>query len=237
MTKRLLDGISNAGRSEVINACEPPTTFPNAVTLVNLEGDDEASEFVTVYLWSTRENKEVTPNPSFRPYLVAMVEWGTAGFQHQAEVDFADGMSFSLSCSYLRVKVKLDETAFVGVNPVPNESIRVGATCSYGTRPGALAPIRTLYMRNVLPAALSTPVQIPPFTRTLTLLFNVYPVTPQHHLIMLDSQGNVVATRQINSVGVGTSDVPVPGDARSVQVFNRGGALATDFRVVCALAF
>lgn len=241
LEKRLLDGIKNAGRSEVIAASVPPLNFPPPVTLINLNGSDSEAVPVTVYLFATRENKDDAEPTVFRPYLVADIEWGTDGLQLQAQVDFTRGLAFSLCTSFLRVKVSLDRAAFLGVNPAPAEDIRAGATVAYGTRPGHLSsPTRTLWFRTVGAGVTTPPQLLPPFAREVTLAWqSTVSPTPAYRIDILDSALFVVATREVGGAGfgAGTQQIPLPGDARFVRVFNPLGAPLQDFRVTCGLAF
>lgn len=239
--KRLLDGIKNAGRSEVIEASLPPLSFPNPVTLIDLTAEDDAAEAITIYLSATRESSENTNPVDFRPYLVAIIEWGTAGFQNQAVVDFCRGLSFTLHASYVRVKVYLDREAFLGVNPSPAEEIRAAATAAYGVRPGHLSsPTRTLYVRDLVAGGVSTPQLIPDFAREVTLAWGT-PATPlpAYVLDILDSAGLIVSTRIAGGgFGAGTQQVPLPGDARYVRVTSPLGApTPQDFRFIFGLSF
>lgn len=238
--KRLLDGIKNAGRSEVIAPSFPPISFPPPVTLINLNASDSEAVPVTVYLFATRENKDDAEPTVFRPYLVANIEWGTDGLQLQAQVDFTRGLAFTLCTSFLRVKVSLDRAAFLGVNPAPAEDIRAGATVAYGTRPGHLSsPTRTLWFRGILAGTTSAPQLLPPFTREVTLAWSsVVAPLPAYRIDILDSALFVIETRTAGGgFGAGTQQIPLPGDARFVQVTNPLGAPVQDFRVVCGLAF
>ena len=240
--KSLLEGIKNAGRSEVIIASVPPLTFPPPVTLINISASDDRASPVTVYLSATRENQDDSAPADFRPYLVADVEWGTDGFQNQAQVDFTRGLAFSVMASFLRVKVSLDRLAFLNTNPSPSEAIRAGATVAYGTRPGHLSsPTRTLWVRGLAAATTSANLLIPPFAREVTLAWSspTLPL-PAYQVEILDSTGvNIVTVRTAGGgFGAGTQQIPLPGDARFIRVVNPAGAPGPqDFRFVFGLAF
>jgi hypothetical protein len=253
--KRLLDGIKNGGRSEVLGSTDPtvvfnpPTTFPNPVTLVNLAGSDGEGEMVTVYLDATEENGPDTqqivipPDPSvvaYRPYLVAMIEWGMDGYQAQAEVDFVRGSAFSLTASYLRVKAAVDKAAFALALPTPFKSVRCAALCSYGSRPSThQGPTRTMFTNAIDAAGDSIPMQIPRFARSASLMLSAttFPV-PNHRLSILDSNNAPVSQGFMAGINPGqdAQDVMLPIDARLFQVHNAGAAPAV-FRVVFHLAF
>jgi len=240
--KRLIEGIKNAGRSEVVLAAFPPVTFPNEVTLVNLTADDSEGNMVTVYLVTTPENTTAVPVKDYVPYVVAIVEWGTDGFQHTAEIDFTRGTAFSVAASYLRVKAGLDKQAFLGTFPVLSPQVRCAATVAYGTRPGHYpAPTRTLWFRNLdADGVASAEQEIPAFARDLTLMWSktIFPV-PVYRLEILDSASVIVEVRFAGGgFGVSTQAVPLPSDARLVRVVNPvAGSVLQDFRVVAGLAF
>lgn len=236
--KRLLDGIKNAGRSEVVRVSGAvPGSTPNVVTLLNLTASDDEAVAVTGYLSATPESNVAVA--LFLPYIVATLEWGTDGFQHQAQVDCVAGTAFSLMASYLRVKATLDTDAFDPLNPVTPVDIRVGATAAYGTRPGYVPPTRTLYAWNVAAATTSPQQSIPPFAKDVTLAWASSPVPlPAYELQLLNGAGLVVTSRVAGGgFGAGTQHVPIPGDARTVRVVNPVGAPPQTFRFVFGLAF
>lgn len=236
-TKRMLDGIKNAGRSEVVTVAGVlPGNTPNVVTLINLNASDDESVPITVYLSATPENND--SGQLFLPYLVAELEWGTDGFQHQAQVDWVRGMALSLLCSYLRVKTTFDVQAFNPINPMQPLPVRAGATAAYGTRPGYLPPTRTFFAHNVAAGATSGNILIPPFAKDVTLAWeDSGPPLPAYELQIRNGTPAVTTSRLATSgFGSGTQHVPLPSDARTVRVLNPSATSQT-FAFIFGLAF
>lgn len=243
--KGLLDGRGNVGRSETTVSPDALTPAPT-VTLVDLNAEDAASRMVTAYLGSPQiENFNVEKPVEFGLLAgiipaIAIVEWGSGGHQHSAEVDFGVGCALSLACSYLRVKGRLDPRINFGISPGPPFiPIRLSATAGYGTRPGFLrGPTRTIRTdKDIASGGTSGLLPIPAFARVGTLVQNdltdTAPVA-SHHVTFFDALGVQFAewfgtTLQLNHL-------PIPNGAVLWTVTN-GDSAASFFSMVWELAF
>lgn len=241
----LLDGRQNPGRSETTVSPSATTPAPT-VTLVNLECDDSASRMITVYLgvpeienFSVEKPVEFGLNIGIIP-AIAIVEWGSGGHQHSAEIDFGVGCAASFACSYLRVKGRLDPRINFGISPGPPFiPIRLPATTGYGTRPGFLrGPTRTIRTdKDIASGGTSGLLPIPAFARTGTLVQNdltdTAPVA-NHHVTFWDALG--VQFAEWYGTVLELNHMPIPNGAVQWTVTN-GDSTASFFSIVWELAF
>lgn len=226
---RLLDG-GNMGRSEDVAIVN---TGPEGRSILDIKGDDKQARVVSVSLIT-----QLPPDPL--PFLIAplagiaLVEWGNSGVQAQAELDFINGTSFSVPCSFLRINVIRDGVDDAGFDTA---TTRYGAFVSYEPLPGGI-PQRTLNNDDsiagtvfpIAPAGIGFFI-IPRFAKEMYLyrratLFNLPPPAVQ---IEFTDATFASITAEDKATGEDWNFwVPIPNDARFVRLRNAeaGGGLS-----------
>lgn len=180
------------------------------MVLVEIQGDSDESEMMTVYLGQDGNPQETQDTLTderanqFAPNMVAHVVWGNDGAQHEATIDYRDGACFSVACSFLRVSVENLEDR---ENPRAGvaEHANVACSVSYGTRPPWTSATRTVPFE-----ADTQPVRIPPYAQRVHLLF----VSAVSDASFLDATGAVIA--QVNTDNAWQS-APIPNNARQIE--------------------
>ena len=96
--------------------------------------------------------------------ISAHVEWGSGTAQFAADVDFANGLSFSVGGSYVRVTANYTQPA-----APPGNTLQVNAAVARGTAAGPHSPARLTQNIGLVPNGGTTAIFIPPFAVAMTL--------------------------------------------------------------------
>lgn len=214
---------------------------PRFLSILNIESDDEQGEPVTVYIQLAPDNValQLQPSSKYVPYVVGRVEWGNGGYRTQADIDIADGVSFTVACASLRVTVGPDAQYFTGV-PFFETPIAIGAHVSYGVRPsGGLGPTRTIKVpvgsggTTIAPAATSLIFRIPDFARSFYVVTNpeIVPIDPDL-VEVISGVGTIYERILSNAPGV---PIPISNDAGYFRITNNGAA-PKQYRAIFQLA-
>lgn len=231
-------GMKNLGRSEILLGADltPPLTPvvpPGVITLINVQGSDSESQFMTVYL---EADVAVPGSPADDlVWVVADVSWGNGGHQTQALIDFSVGTAFSLAASFLRVKARLDPQFFSGGGGNILASIRCSAFVNYGTRPAqAQAPTRTLVVGDVAPGGGSGRIRIPAYARSVTFVGRqTNPPIPFE--IRFHRSDNALFIANVFNPNI--ISVPIQGEARYFSLVNPTPDQVLGARFLFELAF
>lgn len=220
-SKRLLDGVSNAGTPITISAL----SNPRGVSLLRLQSSEDRAEEVTVFIVVQNKNGDnVFLNTSF-PYVTGRIRWGNGGFQSEAEFDVGLGTAVCVQAGFIEVSAKFDPRnsgiSFAG------QSLEVGAFVSYGRHSGR-PPVRTLYANpDVPPGGSSAIMLLPAFARTV----DIYGEDPTvgYRALILDQSNKTVGANATQG-----QTLKLSGDARKIQLQNPGLAAAA-MQAVCEL--
>lgn len=205
-------------------------------TVMEIDGSDDESQVMTITL--VGEALEFPIQDPSGPIIspaglagqarpIAKVEWGVAGVQAIALVDYLHGLSFSVPASWIRI---------TGINPpIPlldpfsgdqnfARNIRVGAFCSYGSvgRSGGLSAKFTRYLDVLIPVAGSQLVPIPPFATNFVFLPQT--LNAAGTIVQLSEQHNSLAGTSYTGPLPATDATPVElvGGASSLRINNAG---------------
>lgn len=245
-------GRSNPGRSVVVRTDPATVTTPASLlivpgsdndprgkaTVMEIDGDDDESQVMTITLVGESlrypDPLPTSPKPPGFPLpgqarSTAQVEWGMAGVQAQAFVDYQHGMSFSVPASWIRITAinePLPPEDILGGNPIFGRNIRAGAFCSYGSvgRNGPLSAKKTLYIDVPIASGAIGYVGIPPFaTNYIFYPRSDNPLTTGFVLAVTD-QDNFITAQTFAGSTVPTDLTPVelPGNASALLISNTG---------------
>lgn len=205
--------------------------------LIDIQGDGQFPSGMTLTL-SQIWPAGVAPAP-YRGGIVGSLEWGSGGYQARAEIDFANGVSFSLSGDSLRLSAR---------NEISNPAIPpllVGAFVSYGARPSRYVPIRTfpdMALVNYVPPAVSPFFAVPAFARTVKIQRGLlvapgFTGLPDMAVHIFDAGAPPTA---ITSLMVGANEecpeILLPPNASSVRVDTMTQTIPSGFLVSFGLA-
>ena len=152
----------------------------SALSILELYSDNKNSRVITVTL-------TMAPQPGAVPFVpgvnglfdvTGLIEWGAGGVQASAEIDWLQGTTFSLACSYLRISA-FGGTQAPGVQPpvvgafVGYETVNTnrGRTPQFTDIGGVAFPATFVELRpnfaqnvrvyrNAQPGASSTPIRV-----------------------------------------------------------------------------
>ena len=243
---------SNPGRSVVVRT-DPVTIVTPAsllivpgsdsdprgkATVMEIDGSDDESQVMTITLVGEAlrypDPLPVPPKPPGFPLpgqarSTAQIEWGMAGVQAQAFVDYQHGLSFSVPASWIRITAinePLPVDDILGGNPIFGRNIRAGAFCSYGSvgRNGPLSAKKTHYIDVPIAAGDIGYVGIPPFATN----FIFYPRSDNPattgFIFSVTDQDNVLTTQPFTATVLPTNSDPIelPGSASALLISNAG---------------
>lgn len=225
--RNILDVGFNNGRSVLISG-NGETLEIATIPIIELKGDDEVARGVVITLQSELVTFQSTNE------LIAKLEWGSGGFQANAEVDILNGVSVNLHCSWVRVTA--------GINAILGAQYKVGAFASYGNTPPGSSPQKTAFraedntvLGTIGPGATSKRVIIPQFANTVMLVNeNSVAATDNvpYSLKFLGQIGGILHEAYFNSATGSNSGfkagIPIPwaGNAKKIEIRNRDGALS-----------
>ena len=226
--KELLDTGLNNGRSVTITATGANTEV-KSTPLAELKGDDEMARSVALTL-QTQTLAAVAINDIF-----AKIEWGSGGFQAQAEIDILRGAVLNLNCSWLRVTASLEGQI--------GDVVKFGAFAAYGNRASGANPnqrtiqkdITGAFLTTLTPLTASGQVKIPDFANTVQLACKTATGAvdnSSYSLRFTDGTGGVFHEawfiRGAASNSGFKSGIPIPWSSQvtHVQIVNREAALA-----------
>lgn len=239
---------ANPGRSVVILTDPATITTPASLlvvpgspndprgkaTIMEIDGSDDESQVMTVTLVG-EALRFPNPLPSGAPLpgqarATALVEWGMAGVQAQAFVDFR-GLSFSIPASWIRItgiNEPLPPADILGGNPIFGRNIRVGAFCSYGSvsRSGPLSAKKSFYIDVPIAVLGLAYIPIPPFASN----YIYYPratAAGTGSVFSVTDQDNILTTQTFATPLSADNVVPIelPGQASALIISNAGPGL------------
>jgi hypothetical protein len=214
-------GILTGGRPEVAQSGISELLGPNLnrrVSLIKVQGQDEAATTVTVALFLQREANLDIGKDNETPPCKASVSFGVGGTSIDYDVDFIDGTLLTLPTSNLTVTAELD----LDDGEVPAQVVRVGAFISYLPRGGHARGVqRTL--RAVVENAASVVFPIPRFAYSVTLLGSA---TPQGFTLeqYRDAAATVLVAKTLIPTTPPFYEVPLSNETRYVKITNTSGA-------------
>jgi hypothetical protein len=171
--------------------------------------------------------------------VVAVLEIGIGGLLFTAEIDFVDGVQFSLAVSSLRISgiyrtLPGDATAFL-VGPLPE--VRVGASVALGAIAHGRAPQRTLTSVTGLAVNIGGTGEIwtvPRFAKAFRV--TARPAASSISTLFLGTTGGGGPTAT-TTIAFPSAEMPVPSDAYSIFVQNTGlAALSPGYSLIFDLA-
>lgn len=185
-------------------------------------GEDEYATYLTVTLTGPTPNNIVDFPDAQDPIATAIIDWGNAGHQARALVDFVQGTVVSVCASYVRIVARNDEDP-----NAPDAGTQVlGAFIGYLPRPGhILPPTLTQDGGTAIGAgATGTAVPIPPFASAFHVLARLD--TPFTYAVeFLEQDATTLITRTRIVVGLSTQvPIPIPNGTRFVRVLNFAGS-------------
>lgn len=264
-------GKANPGRSIIVKPDPATATTPASLlivpakpedpvgkgTVMEIDGDDDESQVMTITLVGDDPRFNINnfsgPPPAF-PFLpgqarsIAQVEWGMAGVQAQAFVDYIHGLSFSIPASWIRItaiNAKLPLTDPLTGSNIFGRNIRAGAFCSYGSvgRNGGLSAKLTAVLPAISPVgpppANQAEVIIPPFASNF-IFYPAFSAGIQHSEIRVqDEQGFTIQIIDypVTSTPSDFTVIELPDNASALVITNLGpGAGVTAGAVIFGIA-
>jgi hypothetical protein len=220
------------------------TNFPDVdssqggKTLINIATRGSVPQVVTV---SMARLGGVPPLMFGNPLaeVVGVLEIGIGGLLFRAEVDFVDGVQFSLAVSSLRITAVYrtlpgDASAFLA-GDLP--TVQVGASVAVGSIAHGRAPQRTLTSVTALavnPAGGGEIWNVPRFAKSFRV--SARPAASVLTLLFLGTTGGGGATAA-TVLAFPSADMPVPSDAYSIFIQNKGAAaLSPGYSLIFDLA-
>lgn len=170
--------------------------------------------------------------------ICAILEFGSGGYQSQAEVDVGQGIVLNVPANFLRVFVRLD-LGIVTSLPGLKHKANVGGWATKGPISAARPPTRTRYLDPAVPIPPVGGIRtfiVPPFARDLRV-----ERFPQSNPLRLEFVNSLAAGSQAYSVlvpgNVETDRIPISDDVFMVRVINDDAAAnLTQCRLIFELA-
>ena len=162
--------------------------------------------------------------------VVAIITLGLGANLYTAEIDFQNGVEFSVAAA--SVKVNADYRTVPGspfaVNPGP---VNVAATLARGAVANPQSPQRTLGQDNVIAPGATVVYNVPPFAKSFRVMqqpAGVIEVAIMGSIIIPSSLVNVVTSQ--------SEVIEIPNGARQLYIRNAGILNCQILRVVFALS-
>jgi len=197
--RRLIESSQNAGRSETLS----PDDVLRAI--INASGPDEDSSVITV-TFSSRPTAALTTGQTFR--VRGVIQWGSGGFQHEAEIDLAHGSIISVAASWIRCSAANEGTG---------ASVIVGATIGYMPRAGGHQARRTRYQPS-LDADNMYAYVVPSFATTFTFMRGESWVPFAIQLLENEVDDNILGEYVIAAGEQAPQGIPLPNNCRRVRI-------------------
>lgn len=170
--------------------------------------------------------------------VVAIIELGVGGLAYVTEIDFVQGVQFSVSASRLKLTAVyrcLPGSAWRG--PFPRPTANVGAAVSLGNIAHGRQPQRTLgKVTSGGPGALTPGAHEHWIVPTFAKSFRTTAV-PNNSAMRFDILNLTTNPAEVfNTVAYPTVDFPLPSDARFITATNEAIVNVNDYRMIFELA-
>jgi len=215
------------------------TNFGPVAELVRIESDSRDAQILSVLVAPEFGIADQPPSVKAVPgvYLwlpgifsagggdptVAIIEWGIAGYQSQAEVDIGSGVCFSVPASFLIVKARID-LGIIAHPPGFHPFAKLGAFVSRDSLGGSNKPQRSRFpvasSLPIAPAGITT-VNVPPFSRAM-----FFERRPQLATLLSFIANGTVRYEVLVPGGVSLPAISLSSDIDQVRATNEDGAVS-----------
>jgi hypothetical protein len=190
--------------------------------------------------------------------VTALIEWGVGNAFFSSEVDWNQGIGFSIAASFLRVSARVGPIPVPGLPPgPPNVDIVLRASLGYGTAASlgvSSLPRRTLDLvprptgyQGILPAATASSIfPIPPWSMGMTLIDGGgpggTPVIPDYTIKIFEGLLNAPSAvykmvSRTNLAQQVEGQFPIPRRGRNFQIINNLGVAVIGPKAIFNLGF
>lgn len=214
----------------------PDVETQGGKTLLDLSTRDHAPRVITITLGASGTYIGSWGTPWPKAEIVGVMEIGVGGMLFTAEIDFIEGVQFSLAVSKFKLTavfrtVAGDTTAIPPATP----RIQVGASAAIGSLSSSKSPQRTLTRANwAIGAAISEFWNLPHFAKTMRVNLRTPGFTPALNTTMLDTGGSAAASYTTPAPGGG--EYPIAGGTLGVQVRDVGALPTSQYSLIFDLA-
>jgi hypothetical protein len=239
--KRLLDG-GNIGRSFDMPA--PVGDVPLVSSILNIGGDDMDSKQMSISLKGPNRTPQNDTTFPERTIIVCIVQFGAGGVQSVAEIDWVNGLTFSVPASAVRISCRNESLADGPQQSVPG----LGVFCSYNPAPSRLIPQRTFWSRDSLEvtdtiaAGAFCTWQVPEFAKDVIFeranAAGARTIMPSFRITSITRSDFGAVPGYIDNVATGVRmnpPLPVGNDTKWIRVINTD-AMVLDGRLIFSLA-
>lgn len=235
------------------------------VPILEIQGDDADAQQVLVTLIGPRvvpqaissvinplnatgeqDNAEIQSRPTFPgelapiewPPIEAIIEWGVGGTSAVAEIDFLNGQTVSLICSFLRIRAAVVAGA---VPDISGTSAVYTLSAFVGPGFGRTNAHKTVYVGSVAAGAESSVFAVPPFAKYATVIScdpAATPVVTKATLRFWQSPSGVAGGTNVGNFVVNGDQpwpFPIPAAAAYASVIN-GTGTASRMAILYTLA-
>lgn len=189
----------------------PGAAVPEPITVLNLSGDSQQCRVVTVTLFN-----DLQPNSTTRQSVLARVKWGSGGIQAQADMDWMQGVTFSLPAAFLRISAFIESALAFG------DPVRVGAFVGYyGAAPSQSRNPRLTRTAIVTPPG-TVDIPIPVFATEMEIVRTIAAATgvsAAFDFVVLDDSGGTIYGETVAG-GTRFNLQSLPNDARTLRLTN-----------------
>lgn len=208
--------------------------FKGIVETSKNAGDD--AEAIGVTLGFQPVVAETTPQ--VRVVSTALLTWGIGGAIFEAEMDWLQGLTFSLFASYVRVGLRVQSIlAASEIKYIFSAALAYGQN---GSR-GQASPCRLTRSVGSLNALSSAELPIPAWANSFTIVdTNAFATAPTLGISVSTIAGAPIAnyayTSRANGANLTENQYPIPNGGRTLEITNTGGAATSGISVIFNLA-
>jgi hypothetical protein len=241
---------NNRGNSRIVHldsdAGTPLQTVPSIVQTPLRTGDDAEVLAVSLGFTLPAQANDPADNASLIPVRVtAIIEWGIGGAFFSAECDWAQGITFAVTASFLRVSARVAEIPVLGVGSI---DLVLTAGIAYGNAStlNVSSPCRLTVDLGSLASGVSTAaIPVPPWAVGCTVVDGGLLATGNDPDFTINftptgfnQAGTVYNVKTRSNLGQQVEgQFPIPIDGRFVRVTNNGLLNASPVKIIFNLAF
>jgi len=214
----------------------PDVNLQGGKTLIDISFKDHAPRVITVTIGSLGTYIGMWGLGMPRCEVVGVMEIGIGGMLFTAEIDFIEGVQFSLAVSKFKLSAVF-RTIPGDPTPIPASTpqIKAGASAALGVVAHGRAPQRTLTSYNALDLPIGESWNLPHFSKSFRVVLNSPGFIPSLETVLIDA-GGAGSAEYVTVAPGGIFDYSIEGGAIGVQVADVGAVPTMIYSLIFDLA-
>jgi len=213
--------------------------YNQAIELISVQTVNNVPQVMTISLGAIGSGEFTPVGGAPTPTeVVAILELGIGGIAYRVEMDFMNGVQFSVAANRLKLNALYRVLpGWPGAIPTPPPTYNAGAALGIGVVAHGRQPQRTLTHQGTVgvPALAIGALErwgIPPFSKSFKVV-----AIPNNSTLQIDPYNNFIPSADYALLAYPTVDLPLPNDSRNLLVTNTSIiANVTGYRIIFDLA-